>query len=542
MIKLETKPTVKDVAKYFKPVLSKYCPSTPFAKQLGFMMLPHNEAFFGGALGGGKSECVLMDAMQYLHLPGYAALVLRRTKTDLQQPGALLHRMKEWMQPWLATKEVRYDGTQTTFYFPTYNPDGSRAPDSQIVFGFIGLNSNAYNRYQGGEFQYVCFDELCQHREFDYNYLLTRLRKCCCPVHGKDENKNPIYVKDCTQCKWAEALPIKMRGTGNPDGIGMAWVRRKFKIQANMTEDEAEEKGEIVRWLGYNAECPFVPSSYKDNPYLDSQDYEDRMRKQLKPDMYEAYMNGSWGVIANSRFKRKWQKHYSMAGIHIYMGPNRNGEIMDSNRDIIECFMTVDPAVTSDEGPGDTDLHPTKVDNPSWTVISTWWLLSNYQLLWADMIRIREDIPTVLDTLTKAYELWRPTKIIVEKNGVGVGLAQFAENAGMPIEGLHKSKDKVENATEAILRMKQGRIWTPWPRPHWMTEMENEVFTWQGHPKETDDIVDTLSMACNYVPWKNAGKSHIKYDNLQVHDGHNAPSAFFPRMYETSHDQREVTD
>ena len=520
---------IKQAARFLKPRISKYCPKKPFAKQAGFMMLTHDEAFYGGALGGGKSEAVLMDAMQYLHIPGYAALVLRRTKTDLKQPGALLHRMTEWMQPWLASKEVRWSNEDSAFYFPTFHPDGKRAPDSQIVFGFIGLNSHAYMRYQGIELQYCAFDELCQHKETDYNYLHTRLRKCVCPIHTeRDDNEDPIYHDECAQCQWAKAMPIKMRGTGNPDGIGMPWVKLKFKIEPDMTPEEAKEKGMTVKWLGKNSECPFVPSSYKDNPYLDNKDYERRMRKKLRPDMYDAYMNGSWGVVPNSKFKKRWIKNYSMQGNLLWMGPNQTGEILNMQTQVLKCFTTIDPAATSEEGPGDMDTHPTKVKAPSWSVICTWWLTVNYDLLWVDMVRLREEIPDVVAALFDVYNKWKPSEVIVEKNGVGSGVAQYADKMGMPIQGVHQWKDKVENATKAILKMKEGKIWVPWPRPMWYTEAENEIFTWQGNPAETDDIVDNLSAATNHVDWENASKKLHRYQRMAQYSVNNVPGAVFP--------------
>jgi hypothetical protein len=55
------------------------------------------EAFYGGAAGGGKSDALLMAALQYVDVPGYAALILRRTFKQLSLPGAIMARSNEWL-------------------------------------------------------------------------------------------------------------------------------------------------------------------------------------------------------------------------------------------------------------------------------------------------------------------------------------------------------------------------------------------------------------------------------------------------------------
>ena len=42
------------------------------------------EVFYGGAAGGGKSDALLAGALQYADVPGYAALIVRRTFSDMQ--------------------------------------------------------------------------------------------------------------------------------------------------------------------------------------------------------------------------------------------------------------------------------------------------------------------------------------------------------------------------------------------------------------------------------------------------------------------------
>ena len=54
------------------------------------------DLFYGGAAGPGKTSYLLMAAVQYVHLPHYRALILRKTYADLSLPGAIMDRAIDW--------------------------------------------------------------------------------------------------------------------------------------------------------------------------------------------------------------------------------------------------------------------------------------------------------------------------------------------------------------------------------------------------------------------------------------------------------------
>ena len=72
--------------------LTDYIPHKPTPKQRAFLMLPHREAFFGGAAGGGKTYSLIVDPLRYCNNPNMNALILRRTNDELRE---IIHKSQE---------------------------------------------------------------------------------------------------------------------------------------------------------------------------------------------------------------------------------------------------------------------------------------------------------------------------------------------------------------------------------------------------------------------------------------------------------------
>lgn len=471
--------------------LTDYIPHRPTPKQRAFLLLPHREAFFGGAAGGGKSDALLMGALQYADVPGYSALILRRTLGELKLPGGLLERSTEWLGPFLQERIVRYVASEHTYYFPTIDPStGESASSAKLTFGYIG-ESTAYTRYQGSEFDYVAFDEVTHFAEYDYTYLFSRIRKNVCDIHSeRDKNGSPIYHDDCLICQQRKNTPLRLRAASNPGGMGHRWVKARFRI------DYSEEHG---KYIGMHPDRPFIPAFLNDNPYIDQESYglgldelEEVTKKQLK--------EGDWGATAGSRFKQSWVRSYTRHGPNYRLGPHGRGDLITPN-DISKIFQTLDPAASTREGPGDDVIYRDSNRDVSWSVLSTWALTTDWDLIWLDMWRDRVEIPELLLAVAAQYRKWRPDYLTCESNGPGAGVFQILSRKGFSVRSLHKVRDKIQNSTEAQLRMSQGRIWFP-DSASWLKEAMDEIFYWVGHPHETDDIIDTLSDAAREVSWE----------------------------------------
>ena len=229
-----------------------YIPHRPTAKQLAFLLLENQEALYGGAAGGGKSDALLMAALQYADVPGYSALLLRRSYTDLSLPGALMDRARFWLMP----SDATWRDTTKTWQFPS---------GATLTFGYLERPGDEY-RYQSTEFQFVGFDELTQFQETQYRYLFSRLRR-------------PHDVQ----------VPLRMRSASNPGGVGHEWVRSRF-IDNDVAEDERV----------------FIPASLPDNPYLDQEAYIQSLQ-QLDPVTRQQLLAGDWTARQpGNLFKREW--------------------------------------------------------------------------------------------------------------------------------------------------------------------------------------------------------------------------------------------
>lgn len=208
-----------------------------------------------GAAGGGKSVGQLMAALQYVDIPGYSAILFRKTYADLSLPGALISISKEWLMPWVDRGEIKWSDKDKKYTFPS---------GATLSFGYLESANDCY-RYQGAEFQYIGMDEVTHISPSNYRYLFSRMRR-----------NTGINV------------PLRFRATSNPGGEYGEYYYQRFFV-------EGPEKGRI-----------FIGATLEDNPYLDTEEYEKAL-DELDPVMREQLRNGNWQVKeTGDMFHRSW--------------------------------------------------------------------------------------------------------------------------------------------------------------------------------------------------------------------------------------------
>lgn len=245
---------------YYNGLASGFIQVKPHPKQQLFLDLDdEREVLFGGATGGGKTVSLLADALKFVHVPDYSALLLRRTFPELKQEGGLIDVAHGWLQNTSAV----WNEQDKIWSFPS---------GATLKFGYLETENDKY-RYQGGEYQYIGFDELTQFSESQYKYLFSRNRK-----------------------KATLDVPLRMRGATNPGGIGGQWVYERF-IPEDFSPQEAHTLKvwykDAVDGDGKAYRAAFVPSLLNDNPSLDRESYLDSLN-QLDEITRQQYLTGDW--------------------------------------------------------------------------------------------------------------------------------------------------------------------------------------------------------------------------------------------------------
>lgn len=223
--------------------------------QAAFLLTPHREVLFGGAAGPGKTAGLLMAALQYVDVPGYAAILMRRTYRQLALPGQLLDMARSSLR----NTDAKWNREEARFEFPS---------GAVIVFGHLDSERDLEDAL-GPTYQFIGFDELTQFPEPHYLELFARLRR-------PHDESNPL-----------SKVPLRVRGASNPGGRGHRWVKQRF-----MVENSPDRL--------------FIPARLANNPGIDAESYIESLMN-LAPHRRKQMLDGDWEAKpVGAMFDRDW--------------------------------------------------------------------------------------------------------------------------------------------------------------------------------------------------------------------------------------------
>jgi len=236
--------------------------------------------FYGGAVGGGKSDALLMAALQYVDIPGYNALLIRDTYTNLVKPEGLLTRAHEWLH----NSDANWKADQKQYLFPS---------GATISFSYLDGPQDHFN-HMGAAYQFVGIDEIVSIRENQATFLFSRMRSRDAESYKKDlavltdfnENQIEYYYTQYKQ------IPLRFRAASNPplaEQIARGeWVKKRY-----VTKDTREDR-------------IFIPAGLPDNPHLNKDEYI-RSLNRLDPITRKQLLEGDWTIKVKGRmFDRSW--------------------------------------------------------------------------------------------------------------------------------------------------------------------------------------------------------------------------------------------
>jgi hypothetical protein len=224
-----------------------------------------SELFFGGAVGGGKSDYLLGDYGQDVASYGSAwrGILFRKSFPQLEE---IVARSKEIFPAWFGLDADKcWTSGNHTWTFPN---------GATLKFRHAE-DDDAWMSYQGHQYSWMGYDELphWDNPSF-YRQMKTRLRSA------------------------AGISNMRIRGTGNPGGLGHGWIKDYFAI------DRYPMGSVLIPKDKAGGARMFVRSKVTDNKILLANDpeYIDRLAGLGSEALVQMYLAGDWNVIAGAFF------------------------------------------------------------------------------------------------------------------------------------------------------------------------------------------------------------------------------------------------
>lgn len=259
--------------------------------QTDFIASSADIAIYGGGAGGGKTWALLLEPLRHSSRAGFAAVIFRRTLTQVKNPGGLWDESAKLYAPLGA--EPRLQGLEWRFR------SGAR-----LRFGHLEHDRTVFD-WQGAQIPLLCFDELTHFSKTQFFYMLSRNRSMCGVRPYVRATCNPdadSWVAEFIAW-WIDpdtGLPI-------PERAG----RLRWFVRVGETLDWADDRAALA---ARHPDLPpksltFIPARLDDNPALLDADPGYRANLLALPTVErERLLAGNWKIrpSAGLYFQRAW--------------------------------------------------------------------------------------------------------------------------------------------------------------------------------------------------------------------------------------------
>ena len=228
---------------------------TPLSQQAKFHASPAKFRLLGGAAGGGKTIAVIWEA------------ILRSIKYDFPITGAIFRKSYPELEATII-RTMRELLPDWSYQYHSQRHTMTIFNGSIIEFCYAESDDDVY-RYQSREWDWLGIDELTHFTEFQWTYLLSRVR-----------TTKPINTK--------------FFAATNPGNVGHEWVKKRW-VTKNCDNENYRQK-----------DYDFIPAGVYENPYImeANPDYIENL--QMLPEKErKALLEGNWDVF-EGQFFNEW--------------------------------------------------------------------------------------------------------------------------------------------------------------------------------------------------------------------------------------------
>lgn len=219
---------------------------------MAFMGSRDTEVLFGGANGGGKSDCLLMKGLVPMQLDGGRTLIIRATYDQLKELMSRAQVAFRGHAEWVESKKL--------FKFPrgcTYE------------FGYGETEADIFKQYDGQEFDFIGVDEA--------GYLKSE--KCLDLLRTRLRTKDPRLFK-------------QLALTANPGQPLHAVLKRRY-VDATLNGKQ------VARWTddetGVTITRAYIPAKVSDNPTVQQRNPEYIANLKMLPEQLRRQrLDGDW--------------------------------------------------------------------------------------------------------------------------------------------------------------------------------------------------------------------------------------------------------
>lgn len=242
-----------------------------------FLRCPIYEVLYEGTRGPGKTDALLMDFAQDVGKgwgEDWVGILFRLTFPQLRD---VIDKSKKWF-PRLFPGAVFIESGTPHWKFP----DGEK-----LIFSYMSKPKD-YDNYHGHAYPWIAFEELTR---WPSPECYTRMMSC-----SRSSRKG---------------IPIRVRATTNPYGIGHNWVKKRFRLPCK----PRHIKGEVIRDdIDADTGRPLptrvaIHGELSENKILLEADpsYVEKLIAASRNDAeLRAWLYGDWDITAGGMFDDIW--------------------------------------------------------------------------------------------------------------------------------------------------------------------------------------------------------------------------------------------